>query len=71
MQNTKPISIPMASLFKLSKEDCPKTQEEIAHLSKVPYASIVGSLMYATVYTRPDIVHAMGVVSRYMNNPGK
>jgi hypothetical protein len=27
--------------------------------------------MYAMVFTRPDIAHAMGVVSRYMNNLGK
>ena len=40
-------------------------------MSKVPYASIVGSLMYAMVCTRPDIAHAVGVVSRYMNNPRK
>ena len=40
-------------------------------MSKVPYASAVGSLMYAMVCTRLDIAHAVGVVSRYMNNPGK
>jgi len=40
-------------------------------MSKVRYASEVGSLMYAMVCTRPDIAHAVGVVSRYMNNPGK
>ena len=50
---------------------CPKTQEEMDYMSKVPYASTVGSLMYAMVFTRPDIAHAVGVVSRYMNNPGK
>ena len=27
--------------------------------------------MYAMVSTRPDIAHAVGFVSRYMNNPGK
>ena len=27
--------------------------------------------MYAMVCTRPDIAHAVGVVSTYMNNPGK
>ena len=37
----------------------------------VPYVSVVGSLMYVMVYTRPDIAHAVGVVSRYMANPGK
>ena len=40
-------------------------------MSKVPYASTVASLMYAMVCTRPDIAHAVGVVSMYMNNPGK
>ena len=50
---------------------CPKTQEDMDYMSKVPYASAVGSLMYAMVCTRPDIAHAVGVVSRYMNNPGK
>jgi hypothetical protein len=50
---------------------CPKTQEEIEYMSRVPYSSAVGSLMYAMVCTRPDIAHAVGVVSRYMKNPGK
>jgi len=67
MKNVKPVSIPLASHFKLSKEECPKTQEEMAHMAKVPYASGVGSLMYAMVYTRPDISHAVGVVNRHMN----
>jgi len=40
-------------------------------MSKVPYASVVGSLIYAMVCTRPDIAHVVGVVSRYMNNPRK
>ena len=50
---------------------CPKTEEEMDYMSKFPYASAVGSLMYAMVCTRPDISHAVGVVRRYMNNLGK
>ncbi|KAH9790306.1 Integrase catalytic domain-containing protein [Citrus sinensis] len=38
---------------------------------QVPYSNAVGSLMYAMVCTRPDISHAVGIVSRYMHNPGK
>ena len=41
------------------------------YMCKVPYASAIGSLMYAMICTRPDISHAVGVASRYMNNPGK
>jgi hypothetical protein len=40
-------------------------------MSRVPYSSVVGSLMYAMVCTRPDIAHAVGVVRRYMKNLGK
>ena len=38
MQNAKLVGIPLASHLKLSKQACPKTQEEMAHMSKVPYA---------------------------------
>jgi ATP-binding cassette subfamily B (MDR/TAP) protein 1 len=42
-------------------------------MSRVPYSSAIGSLMYAMVCSRPDLAHAMtmSVVSRYMANPGK
>ena len=40
-------------------------------MSHVPYASVVGSLMYAMVCTRLDIAHAVGVLSRFMSNLGK
>eukprot|EP00253_Pinus_taeda_P033371 PITA_33371 len=56
---------------KLSAEQCPKTQEEEEDMSHVPYASAVGSMMYAMVYTRPDIAHAVGVLSRFMSKPVK
>ena len=40
-------------------------------MSKVPYALSISSLMYVMVCTRLNNAHAMGVVSRYMSNPGK
>ena len=40
-------------------------------MPQVPYANIVGSLMYVTVFMRPYISHAIGVVIRYMHDPGK
>ena len=40
-------------------------------MTHVPYASTVGSLMYVMVCTRPNISHAVGVLSRYMSTPRK
>ncbi|KAH9750986.1 hypothetical protein KPL71_014098 [Citrus sinensis] len=48
-----------------------RSQEERDYMARVPYASVVGSLMYAMVCTRPDISQAMSMASRYMHNPGK
>ncbi|RVW96404.1 Retrovirus-related Pol polyprotein from transposon TNT 1-94 [Vitis vinifera] len=71
MNEAKPVSTPLGGYFKLSKEQSPKTKEERDHMSKVPYASAIGSLMYAMVCTRPDIAHAVGAVSRFMSRPEK
>jgi len=38
-------------------------------MKNIPYASIVGSLMYAQVCTRPDITYVVGVLGRYQSNP--
>lgn len=40
-------------------------------MKKIPYASAVGSLMFAMVCTRLDIAHAAGGVSRFLEIPNK
>ncbi|GMP46978.1 hypothetical protein CsSME_00014930 [Camellia sinensis var. sinensis] len=71
MDGAKPESTPLASHFRLTKEQSPKTEEEQAYMEHVPYALAIDSIMYAMVCTRPDIAHAVGVVSRYMNSIGR
>jgi hypothetical protein len=71
MQDCKPVKVPIPVGARLTVEQCPKTQEEIEDMAHVPYASVVGSLMYVMVCTRPDISHAVGVLRRYMSTPGK
>ena len=71
MNNVKPVNVPLASHFKLSSVLSPRANEEKKYMSHVPYANVVGNLMYAMVSTRPDISHAVGVVSRFMSNPGE
>ena len=71
MQDSKPVNVPIPIGVKLSAKQCPKTQEEEEDMSYVPYASVVASLMYAMVYTRPGIAHVVGLLSRFMSNLGK
>ncbi|KAA0036874.1 retrotransposon protein, putative, Ty1-copia subclass [Cucumis melo var. makuwa] len=53
----------------LSKE-CPKTPQEVEDMRRIPYASTVGSLMYAMVSTRLDICYVVEIVSKYQSNLG-
>jgi hypothetical protein len=71
MLDAKPVSTSLANHFRLSGNQCPKNTEEIEDITRVPYASAVGCLMYAMVCTRPDLAHAVSTISSYMANSGR
>ena len=54
----------------LSKKMCPQTEEERKEMQAVPYQNLIGVLIFLSNCTRPDITHAVNVLSRYMNDPG-
>ena len=70
MQDCKPGDTPVAKGDKFSLNQCPKNYFEKREIQKIPYASAVGSLMYAQVCTRPDIAYIVGMLERYLSSPG-
>ena len=48
----------------------PTNDLERKQMKNIPYASILGSLMYAQVCIRLDIAFAIGMLGRYQSNPG-
>jgi len=71
LEDSKTRNTPLGSHSKFSKKQSLQTDEEKCYMSRVPYASAVGSLMNAMVCTRPDIAHVVRVVSRFLSNPAK
>jgi hypothetical protein len=55
---------------KFGEFQCPNNEYEASHMRAVPYASVVGSIMYAQVCTRPDLAFVTGMLGRYQSNPG-
>lgn len=51
-EKTKPRNTPLGSHFRLTKEQSPRSEDEKADMANVPYASAIGSLMYAMVCRR-------------------
>ena len=65
MRDCKPMDIPIEKNLSLSLDMCLKTHNEKKQMSKVPNFSVVSSLMYAMMCTRPELV------SRFQSNPGQ
>ena len=59
-----------APVERLSKVDCPGTDEEKAKID-YPYISVTGSLLYSAICTRPDIFFAVMQLARFNSNPGE
>ncbi|GJZ78687.1 retrotransposon protein, putative, ty1-copia subclass [Tanacetum coccineum] len=60
----------------VEKPDCRKSQgaqtpNEVQRMQRVPYALAIGSIMYAMRYTRPDVVFAQNLCSRFQQNPSE
>ena len=70
MERSKRGYIPMVSGITLSKSLCSHKQDERTHMNMIPYASSIGSIMYAMLCTRPDVSYALSVTSRYQSDPG-
>ena len=49
---------------------CPQIEDEKIRMSNQSYVSCLGSIIYAMLYTRPDISYAVSVTNRYQSNPG-
>ncbi|KAL4271452.1 hypothetical protein GQ457_13G004180 [Hibiscus cannabinus] len=70
MKDCSPTVAPIVKGDKFNLNQCPKNEFEREQTKNIPYASVVGSLMYAQVCTRPDIAFVVGMLGRYQSNPG-
>ncbi|KAJ9544763.1 hypothetical protein OSB04_024470 [Centaurea solstitialis] len=55
----------------LSKAQCPVSSQDKDKMKSIPYASAIGSIMYAMLCTRPDVAYSVSLTSRYQENPGE
>ncbi|GJY42135.1 hypothetical protein Tco_0429405 [Tanacetum coccineum] len=69
MDNSKRGYIPMQEKIDLNKTQGASTPEEVKRMQNVPYASAVGSIMYAVRCTRPDVEFAQNITSHFQQNP--
>eukprot|EP00253_Pinus_taeda_P026433 PITA_26433 len=70
MKDCSPSVAPIVKGDRFNLNQCPKNDFEREQMKNIPYASAVGSLMYAQVCTRADIAFVVGMLGRYQSDPG-
>ena len=66
MQDCKPVYTPVSLCSKLNK-----ASDEDKCVDQKKYQSAIGSLMYLSVSTRPDITYAVNTLARFTSKPTK
>nr|GEZ65455.1 putative retrotransposon protein [Tanacetum cinerariifolium] len=69
IENSKTGYTPMMEKPDYRKSQGAKTPSEVQHMQRVPYASAIGSIMYAVRCTIPDVAFAQNLCSRFQHNP--
>lgn len=68
-KDATPLSLPMDPGLKLRRVDRNTlTNDERERLSKIPYRSLVGGLLYLAISTRPDISYAVQQLTQYVDS---
>lgn len=70
MLDCKGKATPMALEVKLSKQDSPSNEQELSMMKVIPYQNLIGSLMYLTTCTRPDLAFSVYALAQFSSNPG-
>ena len=68
MENSNKGSVPMHHGIKFSNYQCPSSSDEYKGMSRISYTLAIGLIMYVITYSRPDVSHALSMVSRYHEN---
>ena len=67
MDSAKHLNMSLSLHVKPSKIECTKSNDEKDFMSKIPYLSVVGSLMYPMVATTPKTIFIVGIVSIFLS----
>src|SRR5215216_5950379 len=70
MDQSKKGFLPVLQGVKLSQTQSSTTAEDREKIKVIPYASAIGSIMYAMLCNRPDVCLTISLAGRYQSNPG-
>lgn len=71
MESSCVVNIHLVTHLKLSLNQSPSSEDETFDMKCVSYVFVVGSLLYTFACKRPNITHVIGIINRFLSNPGR
>lgn len=71
MSDCNAVNSPMEVGVQLSKQMSPRDESERVQMRNIPYRAAIGSLLFLSIVSRPDIAFAVAFLSRFSQDPGK
>ena len=70
LTNSAPVATPMVTGATFSTSDSPLTPTQVARMRGIPYAEVIGSVLWPVVVSRPDAAFAVSTLLQFIQNPG-
>ncbi len=67
-ENINSAMTPVKVGLRLTKEQAPRTPQELNEMKKISYQNVIGNLMYCMVCTRPNVAFVVGMVFQLLSN---
>jgi hypothetical protein len=71
MEAAHPVLIPLDPSTILRKTSCPTSDQDKMEMANVPYARLLGGLLWVMLVTRPDLSFSVVRLAQYAANPGR
>ena len=69
LTNSTPVATPMVTGATFSTADSPSTPTQVMRMHRIPYAEVIGSVLWPVVVSQPDAAFAVSILSQFMQNP--
>ena len=70
LTSAKRVMTPMEANAPFSTQQSPLSLKQVECMKGVPYSKAIGSILWATIVSRPDTAYVVGVLSQFIQNPG-
>ena len=69
LTNSTPVATPMVTGATFLTADSPSTPMQVVRMHRIPYAEVIGSVLWPVIVSQPDAAFAVSTLLQFIQNP--